>query len=141
MITMNKDKFINIVKYIDKILVGVLFILLVVFSIGSFIENRNLQQQIEQRDDMIGNLLKKDSVQDIILPSTATEDGSLVYVYRVNRETNKPITYHELDSMYSVLQEELYIKDVVLVTAKRYYKFNYAYKTTGDSIKMKFWSK
>lgn len=138
---MNKEKFIIIDKYVNKIFVGIFFILLVVFAVVSFLENRSLERQIEQRDDMIKNLLKKDSIQDMLVPATVTDDGYLVYTYRVNTEANKPLSYHELDSMYSVLQNELYIKDAIIVSAKRHYEFNYSYKVTGDSVVMKFWDK
>lgn len=138
---MNKEKLIATDKCVNKIFVGIFFILLVVFAVVSFLENRSLERQIEQRDDMIKNLLKRDSIQDMLVPTTVTDDGYLVYTYRVNNETNKPFTYQELDSMYSVLQNELYIKDAIIVSAKRHYKFNYSYKASGDSIVMRFWDK
>lgn len=138
---MNKEIFILIDRYVNKMILGIFIVLLVVFSIVSFFENRNLERQIEQRDDMIKNLLKKDSIQDKLVPSTVTDDGHLVYVYSVNKITNEPFTYHELDSMCSVSKKELYIKDAILVAAKQYYKFNYSYKLTGDSIVMEFWDK
>ena len=138
---MNKEKFILIDKYVNKIFMGIFIILLVVFAVVSFLENRSLERQIEQRDDMIKNRLKKDSIQDMLVPQTVTEDGYLIYTYRVNSQTSKPFTYHEWDSLYSVSKKELYIKDAVLVAAKRYYQFNYSYIVTGDSVVMKFWDK
>ena len=64
-----------------------------------------------------------------------------VVKYRFNNETNKPITYNQLDSMYLEYREKAQIYETLLLRAKKMYQFDFSYKKYGDTIETAIWPK
>lgn len=70
------------------------------------------------------------------------ENDSMIIVQKtINKETGNVVSYSELDSMCNLYYRELQLKDLILVSAKRKYNFNYSIKHRGDSIVISFWNK
>lgn len=56
-------------------------------------------------------------------------------------DNGKEISYKEMMKMIKSQERVIIIQDVVILTAKEYFKFNYAVKDSNGIIRTRFWRK
>lgn len=104
--------------------------------------NYRYSRQIEENNKIIDQLmLNANLTKDLFEERTDSTGKYYIRKYLVNTETNQPITYNELDSLYHIYREEAEIYETIILQAKKYYQFDYSYLISGDTIMTKFWPK
>lgn len=118
----------------------ILLLLAMLFSIFFLTyENRSYQRQIEERDRFIRELLVRDSITSKLV-DIEDQDTILIYKYVVGEDGNA-IKYNDLAEELVYYRKQVEIKDKILVSAKRKYRFNYSIKESGDTLIIVFWDK
>ena len=118
--------------------------MVILILLGSYLiyTNYNYSRQIEENNEIINQLmLHKEVTKDIVEEHIDSTGTYFVRKYLFNTESNKPVTYNELDSLYETYREQSMIYEIILLRAKQYYKFDYSYKISGDTIITSFWPK
>ena len=117
-----------------------LFVLTMLLSIIFLAyENRSYQRQIDERDKFIQGLLIKDSIASRLV-DIEDQDSLYIYKYIIGKD-GKVLKYNDLLEEVLYYRNQAEIKDMILVSAKRKYKFNYSYKESGDTLIIGFWDK
>lgn len=121
--------------------VPILFILALLISFVGYLlfENASYKRQIGERDQLLHRLLLKDSIASSLLKIEET-DSMIVYSYVTDDEGNK-LSYQEAVQLMRHYEKEVDIKDMIILDAKRLYKFDYSVQQLGDTIRLKFWKK
>lgn len=121
--------------------VPILFILALLISFVGYLlfENASYKRQIGERDQLLQRLLLKDSIASTLLKIEET-DSMIVYSYVTDDEGNK-LSYQEAVQLMRHYEKEVDIKDMIILDAKRLYKFDYSVQQLGDTIRLKFWNK
>lgn len=124
-----------------KIRPFVILLLLAMFFSIFFLayENHSYQRQIEERDSFIRELLVRDSIASKLV-NIEDQDSMLIYKYVVGEDGNA-IKYNDLAEELSYYRKQAEIKDKIIVSAKRKYRFNYSIKESGDTLIIVFWDK
>lgn len=86
-------------------------------------------------------MLNKSLTKDLVEEHIDSTGHYFVVKYLVNKETNRPITYNQLDSMYIECRDKAQIYEILLLRAKKMYQFDFSYKIDGDTIETAIWSK
>lgn len=134
-----KDIFHNIKNHL---VYSVSLILLILLGAYLIYTNYSYSRQIEENNKIIDNLmLNKSLTEDLIEEHVDTTGRYFVVKYLINKETNKPITYNQLDSMYLEYRDKAQIHEILLLRAKEMYQFDFSYKIDGDTIETAIWSK
>ena len=129
----------NMKRYF-KITLGVTCLFLLVYNCYLQYVNVTYRVQIGNSVRLISRLIQKDSILSELID--VEENDSMIIVQKtINKETGNVVSYSELDSMCNLYYRELQLKDLILVSAKRKYNFNYSIKHRGDSIVISFWNK
>lgn len=102
--------------------------------------NNAYERQIRQSENLVQTLLLRDSISKEILTIREDTTGSY-YVFLRDINTDRTLTYSDLDSLYKYYKSQAEMYEDILLFAKRTYKFNYSYRVSGDSIKMSIWNK
>lgn len=132
---MKKSKTTNL-KYIFYIIV---FVLIAYIGCLHYI-NYNYERQIEDNNRIIQKLIVQDSIANSILP-LQKKDDSTFFIVTKDIETGEVLTYKDLDSLYRYYRDQSNMYESLLLSAKKYYRFNYGYSIKGDTIIMSFWDK
>jgi len=104
--------------------------------------NYSYSRQIEENNKIIDDLMLNASLtKDLIEEHVDSTGKFFVIKYLINKETNKPITYNQLDSMYEEYRDKAQIYEILLLRAKKVYQFDYSYKIDGDTIGIAIWPK
>jgi len=104
--------------------------------------NYMYSRQIQENNRIIDQLMLNTSLTKDLFEERMDSTGRYyIRRYLINTETNKPITYNDLDSLYHVYREQAEIYETIILQAKKYYQFDYSYKITGDTITTKIWPK
>lgn len=121
--------------------VTILFILALLISFVGYLlfENASYKRQIGERDQLLQRLLLQDSIASTLLKIEET-DSMIVYSYVTDDEGNK-LSYQEAVRLMRHYEKEVDIKDMIILDAKRLYKFDYSVQQLGDTIRLKFWNK
>ncbi len=102
--------------------------------------NTIYQRQISESQTLINKLIVKDSLTSSLIDIQET-DSMFVIKKVIDKNTGHSLTYHELDSICEDYFNLAQIREQIILSAKRHYKFNYSYKIKGDSIIISFWNK
>lgn len=104
--------------------------------------NYKYSRQIEENNRIIDQLMLNTNLTKDLFEERMDSTGKYyIRKYLINTETNKPITYNELDSLYNIYREEAEVYETIILQAKKYYQFDYSYKISGDTITTQFWPK
>lgn len=128
----------NISQFVYLIFMTILIIL------GAYLVYANYaySRQIQENNRIIDQLMLNNSLTKDLLEERNDSTGRYyIRTYLINTETNKPITYNELDSLYHIYREQAEIYEKIILQAKKYYQFDYSYKITGDTITTRIWPK
>ena len=121
---------------------SVSLILLILLGAYLIYTNYSYSRQIEENNKIIDNLmLNKSLTKDLVEEHIDSTGHYFVVKYLVNKETNRPITYNQLDSMYIECRDKVQIYEILLLRAKKMYQFDFSYKIDGDTIETAIWSK
>lgn len=121
---------------------SVSLILLILLGAYLIYTNYSYSRQIEENNKIIDNLmLNKSLTKDLVEEHIDSTGHYFVVKYLVNKETNRPITYNQLDSMYIECRDKAQIYEILLLRAKKMYQFDFNYKIDGDTIETAIWSK
>lgn len=101
--------------------------------------NDALAHQIEERDDIILKMQKRESVIDSLLVPVKSDTTSVVYFYRDEKGTI--ISYKQLDSLCNYYQKQNIMQDFIILTAKKKFNFDYKIAYHGDTILLDIWDK
>lgn len=134
-----RDKLHNIKNHF---VYSVSLILLILLGAYLIYTNYSYSRQIEENNKIIDNLmLNKSLTKDLVEEHIDSTGHYFVVKYLVNKETNRPITYNQLDSMYIECRDKAQIYEILLLRAKKMYQFDFSYKIDGDTIETAIWSK
>ena len=86
-------------------------------------------------------MLNKSLTKDLVEERVDSTGRFFVIKYRVDKETDRPITYNQLDSLYLEYRDKAQIYEILLMRAKRMYEFDFSYKIYGDTIETAIWPK
>lgn len=104
--------------------------------------NYSYSRQIEENNKIIDDLmLNKSLTKDLVEERGDSTGRFFVIKYRVDKETDRPITYNQLDSLYLEYRDKAQIYEILLMRAKRMYEFDFSYKIYGDTIETAIWPK
>ena len=104
--------------------------------------NYSYSRQIEENNKIIDQLMLYTSItKDLIEEYPDSTRRFFIRKYFFNRETNKPITYNELDSLYERYREQAEVYEIILLRAKKIYQFDFSYKIIGDTVITSIWPK
>lgn len=104
--------------------------------------NYKYSRQIEENNRIIDQLMLNTNLTKDLFEERMDSTGKYyIRKYLINTETNKPITYNELASLYHIYREEAEVYETIILQAKKYYQFDYSYIVSGDTIMTKFWPK
>ncbi len=104
--------------------------------------NYSYSRQIEENNKIIDQLILHNSLtKDLIEEYNDSTGRYFIRKYVFNTETNKPVTYNELDSLYQTYREQAEIYEILLLRAKKIYQFDFSYKVLGDTIVTSIWPK
>lgn len=132
---MENNKTTNL-KYIYYIIIFVL----IAYIVCLHYINYNYERQIEDNNRIIQKLIVQDSIANSILP-LQKKDDSTFFIVTKDIETGEVLTYKDLDSLYRYYRDQSNMYESLLLSAKKYYRFNYGYSIKGDTIIMSFWDK
>ena len=104
---------------IALLLISIAFIMFLLYM------NNALTHQIEERDDIIMKMQKRDTLIDSLLISERTDTTSMIVFLR--NEHGNIISYQELDSLYMFY--------------KRKFHFDYRITQHGDTLLLDVWDK
>lgn len=101
--------------------------------------NNALTHQIEERDDIIIKMQKRESIIDSLLMPIKSDTTSVVYFYRDEKGTI--ISYRQLDSLCNYYQKQNAMQDFIILTAKKKFNFDYKIAQHGDTLLLDIWDK
>lgn len=113
-----------------------LFLALIVKIVVNEYEIKEYKSQIE---DLRQNI-RYSTVADSILGVQKDSLGRSYYVVYKN-DSGQGMTYKEMMETIEAQERVIEVQDVVIRTAKEYFKFNYAVKDSGNTIRTRFWRK
>lgn len=116
--------------------------ILIVLTAYLIYANYSYSRQIEENNRIIDQLMLNTSLTKDLFEERMDSTGKyFIRKYLINSETNRAVTYSELDSLYQTSKEQADIYENVLLIAKRHYQFDYSYKVVGDTVITSIWSK
>lgn len=115
----------------NKIIPLVLVVLISIIGYLIF-ENKTYQRQVSERDQVIEQLLIKDSITSTLI-SISENDSVFSYVVARDDDGNV-LTYEQIDKLMRYYKNDARIKDAVILRAKQHYKFDYSIRNVGDSL-------
>ena len=118
---------------IALLLISIAFIMFLLYM------NNALTHQIEERDDIIMKMQKRDSLIDSLLISERTDTTSMIVFLR--NEHGNIISYQELDSLYMFYKRQNDIQDYIIRTTKQKFHFDYRITQHGDTLLLDVWDK
>ena len=133
----------NIFHDINNHLIYTISIIILIL-LGAYLiyTNYSYSRQIEENNRIIDDMmLHKSLTKDLIEEHIDSTDRFFVVKYLVDKETDKPITYRQLDSMYMEYRDKAKIYEILLLQAKKKYQFDFSYKIDGDTIETAIWHK
>lgn len=134
-----KDIFHNIKNHL---VYSVSIIILILLGAYLIYTNYLYSRQIEENNKIIDDLmLNKSLTKDLMEEHIDSTGRFFVVKYLVDKETDKPITYRQLDSMYMEYRDKAEIYETLLLQAKKKYQFDFSYKIDGDTIETAIWHK
>ena len=118
---------------IALLLISIAFIMFLLYM------NNALTHQIEERDDIIMKMQKRDTLIDSLLISERTDTTSMIVFLR--NEHGNIISYQELDSLYMFYKRQNDIQDFIIRTTKQKFHFDYRIAQHGDTLLLDIWDK
>lgn len=116
--------------------------ILVVLGAYLIYTNYSYSRQIKENNKIIDNLMLHTTLtKDLIEEHVDSTGRYFTKKHLINTETNKPVTYSELDTLYHIYYQQAKIYEVLLLRAKRLYQFDFSYKVIGDTIETSIWPK
>lgn len=116
--------------------------ILIVLTAYLIYANYSYSRQIEENNRIIDQLMLNTSLTKDLFEERIDSTGKYyIRKYLINTETQKPVTYNELDSLYHIYREQSEVYETIILQAKKYYQFDYSYKISGDTITTQFWPK
>lgn len=104
--------------------------------------NYSYSRQIEENNKILDHLMLHTTLTKDLIEEHADSTGRyLIKKYLINTETNKPVTYSELDTLYHIYYQKAKVYEILLLHAKKLYQFDFSYKVIGDTIETSIWSK
>ena len=73
-------------------------------------------------------MIHKSLTKDLIEEHVDSTGRFFVVKYLVDKESNHPLTYSQLDSMYVEYRDKAKIYEILLLQAKKKYQFDFSYK-------------
>ena len=122
----------------NSIQIALLFIS-IAFIMFLLYMNNALTNQIEDRDDIIMKMQKRDTIIDSLLISERTDTTSMIIFLR--NEHGNVISYQELDSLYMFYKRQNDIQDFIIRTTKQKFHFDYRIMQHGDTLLLDIWDK
>lgn len=118
--------------------------IIILILLGAYLiyTNYSYSRQIEENNRIIDDLmLHKSLTKDLIEEHVDSTGRFFVVKYLVDKESNHPLTYSQLDSMYVEYRDKAKIYEILLLQAKKKYQFDFSYKIDGDTIETSIWPK
>ena len=134
------NKILNNVK--NHIVYYLLMAILVVLGAYLIYTNYSYSRQIEENNKVIDHLMLHTTLTKDLIEEHADSTGRyFIRKYLISTETNKPMTYSELDTLYHTYYQQAKVYEVLLLRAKKLYQFDFSYKVIGDTIETSIWPK
>lgn len=115
---------------------------LVVLGAHLIYTNYSYSRQIEENNKIIDHLMLHTTLTKDLIEEHADSTGKyFMKKYLINTETNKPVTYSELDTLYRIYYQKAKVYEILLLRAKKLYQFDFSYKVIGDTIETSIWPK
>ena len=118
--------------------------IIILILLGAYLiyTNYSYSRQIEENNRIIDDLMLHKSITKDLIEEHVDSTGRFFIVnYLVDKESNHPLTYSQLDSMYVEYRDKAKIYEILLLQAKKKYQFDFSYKIDGDTIETSIWSK
>lgn len=134
------NKILNNLK--NHIVYNLFMVILVVLGAYLIYTNYSYSRQIEENNKIIDNLMLHTTLTKDLIEEHADSTGRyFTKRYLINTETNKPVTYSELDTLYHIYYQQAKVYEILLLRAKKLYQFDFSYKVIGDTIETSIWPK
>ena len=120
------------------IILGALLLFLALFAkiVVNEYEIKEYKSQIED----LRQSIRYSTIADSILGVQKDSLGRSYYVVYKN-DSGQGMTYKEMMKTIEDQERVIEVQDVVIQTAKKYFKFNYAVKDSSGYIRTSFWRK
>ena len=120
------------------IILGAIVLILALF-VEIIVNEYEIREYKSQIEDLRQNI-RYSTVADSILGVQKDSLGRSYYVIYKD-DSGKEMTYREMMKTIEDQERVIEVQDVVIQTAKEYFKFNYAVKDSGNTIRTRFWRK
>lgn len=120
------------------IILGAIVLILALF-VEIVVNEYEIREYKSQIEDLRQNI-RYSTVADSILGVQKDSLGRSYYVIYKD-DSGKERTYKEMMKTIEDQERVIEVQDVVIQTAKEYFKFNYAVKDSGNTIRTRFWRK
>lgn len=120
------------------IILGAIVLILALF-VEIVVNEYEIREYKLQIEDLRQNI-RYSTVADSILGVQKDSLGRSYYVIYKD-DSGKEMTYKEMMKTIEDQERVIEVQDVVIQTAKEYFKFNYAVKDSGNTIRTRFWRK
>lgn len=120
------------------IILGAIVLILALF-VEIVVNEYEIREYKSQIEDLRQNI-RYSTVADSILGVQKDSLGRSYYVIYKD-DYGKEMTYREMMKTIEDQERVIEVQDVVIQTAKEYFKFNYAVKDSGNTIRTRFWRK
>jgi len=120
------------------IILGAIVLILALF-VEIVVNEYEIREYKSQIEDLRQNI-RYSTVADSILGVQKDSLGRSYYVIYKD-DSGKEMTYKEMMKTIEDQERVIEVQDVVIQTAKEYFKFNYAVKDSGNTIRTRFWRK
>ncbi len=124
---------------INKYVVVGAFLLILALIVQIIVNDYEIKEYKSQIEDLRKEI-RYSIVADSILGAQKDSLGRTYYVIYKN-DSGKKMTYREMMETIDNQERVIEVQDVVISTAKEYFKFNYAVKDSGGIIRTRFWRK
>ena len=117
------------------IILGAIVLILALF-VEIVVNEYEIREYKSQIEDLRQNI-RYSTVADSILGVQKDSLGRSYYVIYKD-DSGKEMTYKEMMKTIEDQERVIEVQDVVIQTAKEYFKFNYAVKDSGNTIRTRF---
>ena len=124
---------------INKYIVFAVFLLIIAQIVSIVVKEYEINDYKSQIEDLRQNI-RYYNLKDSILGVQIDSLGRTYYVIYEDDNGNH-MTYKKMMETIEAQERVITVQDVVIQTAKEYFKFNYAVKDSGGFIRTRFWRK
>lgn len=124
---------------VNKYIIFGAIVLILALFVEIVVNEYEIREYKSQIEDLRQNI-RYSTVADSILGVQKDSLGRSYYVIYKD-DSGKEMTYKEMMKTIEDQERVIEVQDVVIQTAKEYFKFNYAVKDSGNTIRTRFWRK